>query len=103
MAIFTETLSGGVEIGGISPVTTTRVLFVRFKEGNVVFLKSDAQKGKLTKIAIKKVVCHDEKGEPFFTIYVDTRNACFFEDELITNSEAIDLATEFFENQLIPG
>ena len=113
MVTFAETASGGVGVGGLAVLTTTRVVGpTKFKERNAAFIKKDAeQKGKISIIYIKKVICHqvykacpqDFPGVQFITIYIDTYNAVYFEEELATNQEALDLAIAYWEAQLIPA
>lgn len=112
MTTFDEFASGGIGVGGIANVTTTRVgPTTKFDEREAAFIKAEAEnKGKISVVYIKKVICHqvytacpqDFPGVQFIIIYVDTFNAVFFEDELVTEAEATDLAVAFWEAQLIP-
>ena len=112
MATFDEFASGGVGVGGISNVTTTRVgPSTKFDVRGPAYIRANAERGKLSIIYIKKIICHqvytacplDFPGVQFITIYTDTLNAVFFEAELVTEAEAKALAIEFWEDQLIPA
>jgi hypothetical protein len=75
-----------------------------FGVGDEAWLKYKAQKGKIQSVYIKKVKIISDalfQGRGHCdVIYFDTLNSAYNEDELITNSEAIAIATAYIENRL---
>ena len=74
-----------------------------FAIGSVVFNKDKALKqGKLESVAIKKVeIAYPNStysGTKVLFKYTDTYNSIWFEDELVWQAEAVDLATAYWED-----
>ena len=93
--------SGGIRIGGCAGTKYIFTLTFRFAEGSIVYFCAAARKGRLEKVAIKKVNLVNNKKTfgKVVPIYKDTFNSLYNEDELCTEREAITLAMQFYQSQ----
>lgn len=100
---FCYTMNGGIVMGGCAVVTTAKCVTFRFAEGSTVFICDQAAShGKLVAIRIKKVVLINNRTTygAYVPIYIDTLNGRWTEDELCSQSEAIDFAESYLQAQL---
>ena len=95
--------SGIIVIAGCTVINLYVNLTYRFKVGDVCFLKFKAVKGKLEKIVIKevRVVSNDYIYGAVRFMYIDTFNAIYGEEDLVTEKEAIPLAKQYYEYQIL--
>lgn len=97
------TPDGGVELSGCASVFHTETVALKFGSGDTAFLRSQAIKGVLERIAVKLAgvltTGSHSCGDPLIN-YLDTLNARYMEDELVTHAEAIALAVAFLESQI---
>ena len=95
--------SGTIVIAGCTIINLYVNLIYRFKVGDVCFLKFKAVKGKLEKIVIKevRVVSNDYIYGAVRFMYIDTFNAIYGEEDLVTEKEAILLAKQYYEYQIL--
>ena len=95
--------SGIIVIAGCTIINLYVNLIYRFKVGDVCFLKFKAVKGKLEKIVIKevRVVSNDYIYGAVRFMYIDTFNAIYGEEDLVTEKEAILLAKQYYEYQIL--
>lgn len=97
--VCTETGSGTIFISSCTPINLYVNLTYKYKVGDVCFLRFRAQKGKLEKIVIKEVRVVSNKftsGAVKF-MYIDTFNAIYGEEDLVTEKEAILIAKSYYE------
>jgi len=95
MADFTYAGSGTIRTRGCTKFAVTVCFYYKFAEGSLLYLCEKANKGILEKIVIKKV-----KLSGISTLYIDTFNALYNENELCTPGEAFAAATAYYEAQL---
>lgn len=109
MNYFYSSVGNIFTIYGCSDYLYRRIVFVKYKSGDTVFLREKALKGITEKIVIKKVrlfqkkpienFC-DECSEPTISpLYIDTLNAYHNERDLITYAEALSLIERFEINR----
>lgn len=98
--ICTETGSGTIVISSCTPISLYVNLTYKYKVGDACFLKFRAQKGKLEKIVIKevKVVANKYTSGMVNFMYIDTFNAIYAEQDLLTEKEAILVAKAYYEH-----
>lgn len=99
---YNETMSGGVKVSGCPVVTFIKTYQTLFASGDVVFNVHKARRGLLEKIVIKspKLIQNIRTGGTILVMYVDTFNALWNEYDLISHSQAIALATAYYEDLL---
>jgi hypothetical protein len=61
-----------------------------FAIGDIVYVRAKALKGKIEKVAIKKIIVRDY----YRTFYVDTLNEVWAADELLPEDEALVVIAE---------
>ncbi len=92
-----------ISIFGCADVVITKKYTHKFGIGSIAYIRIQATlRGKLEAVSIKKVnrvfppspTCGGD--QPSFK-YIDTLNAIFSESELVWQSEAVDLATAYWE------
>jgi hypothetical protein len=95
--------SGTIVIAGCTVINLYVNLTYKFKVRDVCFLKFKAVKGKLEKIVIKevRVVSNDYIYGTVRFMYIDTFNAIYGEEDLVTEKEAIILAKQYYEYQIL--
>jgi hypothetical protein len=124
--MFEYTTSGGMVFGGISSyyssyynyVASGRLFFdrcgdifvfspkhlvvVQFKEGDRAWLRFEAARGRIRSVWIKrmKMVANVETGGAVVIMYIDNTNALFNEEDLITHSEAIQIALYYHQRRM---
>jgi hypothetical protein len=100
---YNYTGSGFVVIGGCTAINLYVNLTYRFKVGDTCFLRFRAMKGKLEKIVIKevRVVSNDYTYGAVKFMYIDTFNAIYGEEDLMTEKEAILLAKQYYQYQIL--
>ena len=71
---------------------------IKYPERSVVYAVWKAKKGQLEKIVIKKydLKVEEQTGGAAVILYTDTLNATWFEGELCSHAEAIELATAYW-------
>jgi hypothetical protein len=93
------TAAGGAKTGGCA--LTSRYVYIPYKwgENSVLYIKHKAVKGILERIAVKRVILNSgpKTGNQIVPIYQDTLNSLWNESDLITESEARDLALAYWE------
>jgi hypothetical protein len=80
-----------------------RLLSVLFVEGDRAWLKYEALRGRVRSVWIKKlkvVSGLSTLGKPV-VIYYDNLNAVFNEEDLITNSDAVNIALAYHQKRLL--
>ena len=93
MATYTINPIGGGQSSGCADWIHNIYIPTLFVVGDFAYVQSDAiQKGKLTKICIKKIFVSD------VVAYKDTTNEMWLENELASQSDAITLAEQYFIN-----
>jgi len=98
--------TGGLTIGGCSAFKVTFRHAIKFGIGSRVYIKAKAKKGKLESIVLKKVnrvfpdspTCMGILNE---VNYIDTFNRVWMIDELVWQTEAVDLATLYWEKYMV--
>lgn len=84
-----HTSTGGFRLGGCSEYGFTANSPAIYSIGDILYSKAKARKGLLRKHCIKKVIT----GAIYLPIvYIDTFNAIFNEEELISYEDAIEIA-----------
>lgn len=70
--------------------------------GDIVFIKDEAYRGILEKIAIKEVRVVSKKSiyGKFYFLYLDTNNRLWEENELVSEYNALLIAKNYFERQI---
>lgn len=103
MSVTNYTGSGTIFLSSCTPINFRRNWPYRFAIGDTCFLKFRAIKGKLEKIVIKeiRVVANDYTNGIVKIMYLDTFNALYGELDLITEKEAILLAKQYYEYQIL--
>ena len=92
--------SGTINTFGCAKVRVSFYAFYKFAEGSTVFFCPKARQGRLERITIK-IVKLIPQGATFKALYQDTYNALYNEDELCSEATAIELAAEYFAEQLV--
>lgn len=101
--MFSYTMTGGIKLSGCStPIKVSKRYPLKFAIGSKAYRKDKARnKGKLEAVVIKKanrvVSSPFVKGAYYEINYVDTFNRVWLENELVWQSEAISLATAYWE------
>jgi hypothetical protein len=99
MATFSYVGSGTVHTFGCAGARLSLYAFYKFAEGSTVFFCPKAKIGRLERITIKSVKLIPQ-GSGFKALYKDTLNALYNEDELCSEATAIELAADYFADQL---
>jgi hypothetical protein len=103
MAEIIWTPSGGLDISGCANAFHVDTIPLTFGVGDIAFLRSQALKGVLERITIKRVGARTDInhncGDPLIN-YIDSFNAHYMANELVTHAEAIALATAYLERQI---
>lgn len=94
--------SGGISVGGCVRAVKRIFYIFKYAPGTTLYLCYKAKRGVLERITIKKinVIANSKTGYIPTPIYVDTYNALYNEWDLCTESNAVALATAFYEKQL---
>lgn len=102
MAIISETGSSGMITGGCALITYCKTYVTLFGPGDIVYNINKAQRGVLEKVVIKRqrVLNKERTGGVFEVMYIDTFNALWNEWDLVSHSQAIALATDYYEGLL---
>lgn len=79
--------TGGIGIYGCAGVKVKKFYISKYNVGNVLYTRPRAIKGRLEKVAIKKVMT-DTDGVPL-GLYKDTLNSFWNENELLNLAEAM--------------
>ena len=80
-----------------------KVVVLNFIEGERAWLKYEAKKGKIKSIWINRIriiVNEKTQGLPVI-LYYDNLNAIFNKEDLITNSEAVNIALAYHQKRLL--
>ena len=103
MAVYDETTTGGGKVVGCAVITYVKVYTTAYATGDILFNAQKARKGVLEKVVIKRQKVIDSRftGGQFQVMYVDTYNAYWNERDLVSHSDAIELAQAYYENLLI--
>lgn len=99
MANFIHEPKGGFCPHAYTPVSYEGYAYTKYGERDVVYIRKDAQKGKLRSVAIKRLYVVDSKhtGGEFRVLYIDTYNSWWNEVDLVPKSAAVALATAFWQ------
>lgn len=102
MGVFLETSNGGSTVSGCALITYCKVYITAFGPGDIVYNINKAKRGIIEKIVIKnqKIINKSKTNGLFEVMYIDTLNALWNEWELISHSQAITLATRYYEDLL---
>jgi hypothetical protein len=94
--------SEGIEIAGCGISRPTIYEVFRFAPGTTVFNCYKASRGVLERLTIKRIdlLKNRRTYNRYVPLYVDTLNSLYNEDELCTETEAVELATFFYTKQL---
>jgi len=100
--VYDEMGSGGMIVSGCMAFSHVHYVITTYGPGDMLYNVHKARKGILEKIVIKKprVVQSAKTYGLAISLYVDTLNALWNEDDLVTYDEAVDLATDYCEYQL---
>lgn len=104
MSYYYEGGSGGIRVVGCAGLGMQQRLIVRFLVGERVYIRKKAHLGVIESVVIKRINGVFPKYEGFNTAiqpdvnYVDTFNRIWFEDELISQENAVDIARIYLEN-----
>lgn len=103
MSITHYTGSGTVFLSSCIAINFNRNWLYKWKVGDACFLRFRAIKGKLEKIVIKQVriVSNDYINGLVKFMYLDTFNALYGEEDLLTEKEAVLLAKQYYQYQLL--
>jgi hypothetical protein len=96
---FSYQMTGTMTITGCGNPSKTYNVLYRFAERSIVYLCYKAQKGILEAIWIKSVILVN-KGGIYIPIYKDNLNAVYMEDELCTQTDAVNAATAYLQGQI---
>ena len=88
---------GILTIGGEAEYCFAELVYLKFSVNDLVFIKAKALKGELSRICIKKIRV---KSYQMPVSYEDTTNRIWFEKELVSHEEAINLSIAFYESQI---
>ena len=86
---------GGFEIFGCSDYNLTHLRYYQYSIGSILFVKKKALKGVYEKIAIKEV----RFPKDYVNLYVDTFNALWNENELVSYETAVDLINAYIQRR----
>lgn len=103
MSVTNYTGSGTIFLSSCTPINFRRNWPYRFAIGDTCFLRFRAMKGKLEKIVIKevRVVSNDYTYGAVKFMYIDTFNAIYGEEDVMTEKEAILLAKQYYQYQIL--
>jgi len=100
VATYTITPDGGAEGNGCAVASRVRTFTYEFTENDFAFVQKKALKGLLEEVAIKEVqIGNDAYGQDYIT-YQDTWNSLWNEDELVAETDAIDLAVAYWNSYI---
>lgn len=88
---FSYNSTGGIEIIGCANYNLIHLRHYQHSIGSILFSKSKASKGFYEKVAIKDVKFPQE----YINLYVDTFNALWNENELVSYETAVDLINAY--------
>jgi hypothetical protein len=102
MAIFSNTGNGGTKVSGCALITYCKTYLTLYAPGDITYNIHKAKRGVLEKAVIKrhKIINANKTGGIFQVMYVDTLNGLWNEWDLISHSQAIALATAYYEGLL---
>lgn len=99
---YTYTMTGGLVISGCGSVTFKKFIYFRYGPGSNVYLRYKASEGVLEIVTIKKIVpvSNYKTGYRLIPFYIDNLNGTYNESDLCSETDAVALATAFYESQL---
>lgn len=102
MATFSNSGSGGVRSCGCALITYCKTHTTLYGPRDVVYNIHKARRGTLEKVVIKKlkVIDANKIGGLFQVMYVDTLNGLWNESDLVSHSQAVNLATSYCQDML---
>ena len=94
--------SGGAKLGFCVSYWKINNYPHKWKVGDTLFILPSAKIGILEKVVIKqvKVISKQQTNGSFYFLYIDTTNAIYNENELVTEYDALQVAKMYFERQL---
>lgn len=93
---FTYEATGGLNTIGCADCVFEKYVYYAFGIGSIVFSKPKAIRGVYARVCIKNVLWpEDEPDYRFPPLYVDTFNACWNEEDLISYTDAVALVTAY--------
>jgi len=98
MSNFNYTSSNGLRVGNCAICTYQCVLNYKFNIGDLAYNKNKANKGKLEKIYIKKIILSsfcNYRCKDFSPIYVSMLNSFYNEKDLISLEEATVIVKQY--------
>ena len=98
MTTYTLLPEGGCGGGGSADFDWLRPIFTKFSAGDIAYPAYKAARGVLEKIAIKYPYVQDPQTGSIK--YIDTWNGMWQEGELLTYTEASDMAEAYLEGRL---
>jgi hypothetical protein len=81
---------------GCANVSVTKRYQLRFGSGGIAYIRTQARKGVLEKVAIRQVSHPDPVNSPGMFNYKDSLNGLWLETELCTWEEAVVLAEAYW-------
>ncbi len=99
-------VSGGFVFHGSANTCMSTCEICKFAKGSIVYSKRHAIRGKLNKVFVKKVQMlttsksNSYSGSGNICIYFDRLNEVYNEEDLVDLIEAMDLAEEYYLNQI---
>lgn len=97
-----QTAMAGIKIGGYGVHSRSMRIGVRYREGDRPFLRYKATQGVLEQVAIRQVRidAYDRTYNQFFETYYDQHGSRYNGEELVSESEAIRLASLHYERAI---
>ncbi len=91
---------GLTRCGTIWWFSPARLVPVRFKPGEIAFLRYEAQKGKIRSVWIQRYRIFSDYGMPG-VIYFDNLNQAFNDSDLVSNADAVTIAAAFLNSRIL--
>jgi hypothetical protein len=88
---YTYQATGGIQMIGCSSYKLIHFRHYKYRIGSILFSKEKAMRGIYEKIAVKSV----RFPNPYVNLYVDTFNALWNEDEIVSYETAVGLVKEY--------
>jgi len=101
MATYIIVPDGGADVDGCAEAYHVKTFDYEFGENDYAFVKRKAEGGYLEEVVIEEVqVGQDQYGHDFIT-YKDTWHSIWNENELVAEQDAIDVAIDYWETQIV--
>ena len=99
--MFTYTASGSISFSNCAGFCAPKAfIYLRWKQGDQAWIRHEALRGRLRSMLVKKISLTYKNYSQPGVVYFDLNNSVYNPDDLISNAEAISLATAFYQNRL---